>query len=235
MITDFHSHVLPNMDDGSTSVEMSIAMLQAAAKQGVTHVIATPHFYAHRTSPEQFLEKRERSEALLRAEMAKHDGLPKLSVGAEVLFFNGISDSEALKLLTIAGKDCILLEMAESPWGDYAYREMQQIREKQGIIPIIAHVDRYIGPWQDFGIPKRLEQIPVAVQANASFFLRPFTVRMAMRMLKRGQIHVLGSDCHNLTTRQPNLGSAIQRIEQKLGQEALDYIHSWENALLQDV
>ena len=234
-MTDFHSHVLPCLDDGSTSVEQSIEMLRAEAEQGITHVIATPHFYAGRTTPERFLQKRERSEAMLREEMAKHEGLPKLSVGAEVHFFPGISDSDAIKLLTIDKKDCILLEMAESPWGDYAYREMQQIREKQGIIPIIAHVDRYIGPWQDFGIPKRLEQLPVAVQANASFFLRPFTARMAMRMLKRGQIHVLGSDCHNLTTRQPNLGSAIQRIEQKLGQEALDYIHSWENALLQDV
>ena len=232
MITDFHSHVLPGIDDGSANVEMSIAMLKAAAEQGVDHVIATPHFYAQYNTPERFLEKRKRAEEALREEMQKHTGLPKLSVGAEVLFFKGISDCDALKLLTIAEKDCILLEMAESPWGDYAYREMQQIREKQGIIPIIAHVDRYIGPWQDFGIPKRLEQIPVAVQANASFVLRPFTARMAMRMLKRGQIHVLGSDCHNLTTRQPNLGSALQRIEQKLGQEALDYIHSWENALL---
>ena len=234
MITDFHSHVLPCMDDGSTSVEMSIAMLQAAAEQGITHVIATPHFYAHRNTPERFLERRKQAEKILREEMQKYSGLPKLSVGAEVLFFKGISECDALKLLTISEKNCILLEMAECPWGDYAFREIEQIREKQGLLPIIAHVDRYIGPWQDHGIPARLEKLPVMVQANAEFFLRRFTAPMAMRMLKRGQIHVLGSDCHNLTSRRQNLGEALQRIQKKLGQDAVDYIRTCESVIFKD-
>ena len=234
MITDFHSHVLPCMDDGSTSVEMSIAMLQAAAEQGITHVIATPHFYAHRNTPERFLERRNQAEKILREEMQKYSGLPKLSVGAEVLFFKGISECDALKLLTISEKNCILLEMAECPWGDYAFREIEQIREKQGLLPIIAHVDRYVGPWQDHGIPARLEKLPVMVQANAEFFLRRFTAPMAMRMLKRGQIHVLGSDCHNLTSRRQNLGEALQRIQKKLGQDAIDYIRTCESVIFKD-
>lgn len=233
-MTDFHSHVLPCLDDGSVSVEQSIEMLRAEAEQGITHVIATPHFYAGRTTPERFLEKRERSEAMLREAMAKHAGLPKLSVGAEVHFFPGISDSDAIKLLTIAKKDCILLEMADSPWGEYAYREILQIWEKQGLTPIIAHVDRYIGPWRDYGIPARLEKLPVAVQANAEFFLRPSTSSMAMRMLSRGQIHVIGSDCHNMGARKPNLGQALQRIEKRLGPEAIAHIRRWEAALLEE-
>ena len=232
MITDFHSHVLPGIDDGSRSVAESIAMLQAEAEQGVTHVIATPHFYAHRTTPECFLEKRNRAEMMLREEMEKHPGLPRLSVGAEIYFFKGISDCDAIKLLTIDESRCILLEMGDSPWGDSAYREMTQIWEKQGLTPVIAHVDRYIGPWRDYGIPSRLETLPVMVQANASFFLRPSTSRMAMGMLKQDQIHVLGSDCHNMTSRQPNLGSVLQKIQRKLGQEVLDRIHSYEAALL---
>lgn len=234
MITDFHSHVLPCMDDGSASVEESVAMLRAEAEQGVTHVIATPHFYAHRTTPEGFLEKRDRAEAMLREEMEKHAGLPRLSIGAEVYFFKGISDCEALKLLTIAEKDYILLEMGESPWGESAYLEIANIREKQGIVPVIAHVDRYVGPWRDYGIPSRLEALPVMVQANAAFFLRPSTSRMAMRMLKRNQIHLLGSDCHNMTSRRPNLGPALQRIEKKLGQGAIDRIRAYEAVLLGD-
>lgn len=232
MITDFHSHVLPCMDDGSASVEMSIAMLKAAAEQGIEHVIATPHFYARHNTPERFLEKRNHAEAILREEMQKHSGLPKLSVGAEVLFFSGISDCDSLKLLTIAEKDCILLEMVECPWGDYAFREIEQIREKQGLLPIIAHVDRYIGPWRDHGIPARLEKLPVMVQANADFFLRRSTASMAMRMLKQGRIHVLGSDCHNLTSRQQNLGEALQRIQKKLGQEAIEHIRNCEKIIL---
>jgi protein-tyrosine phosphatase len=232
MITDFHSHVLPCLDDGSRSVEQSIAMLRAEAEQGITHVVATPHFYAHRTTPERFLEKRKRSEEMLREEMEKHEGLPRLSVGAEVYFFQGICDCDALKLLTIEKNDCILLEMAESPWGDYAYREICQIWEKQGITPIIAHIDRYIGPWRTYGIPERLAQLPVAVQANAEFFLRPATASMAMRMLKKDQIHLLGSDCHDMGDRSPNLSDAVKQIRKSLGEEAIEHIKCCEDELL---
>ena len=66
MVTDFHSHVLPGIDDGSTSVEESIAMLRMAAEQGVRRVIATPHFYPRHDSPEHFLEKRNLAESALR-------------------------------------------------------------------------------------------------------------------------------------------------------------------------
>ena len=75
-LIDFHSHVLPGIDDGSKSVEESIVMLRMAAEQGIRHVIATPHFYARNHSPEEFLEKRNTAEAVLREEMAKYEGLP---------------------------------------------------------------------------------------------------------------------------------------------------------------
>ena len=75
---DFHSHVLPEMDDGSASVDMSIAMLQMQAEQGITHVIATPHFYPSRDDPERFLDRRNRAEEKLRREMAKHSDLPEI-------------------------------------------------------------------------------------------------------------------------------------------------------------
>lgn len=48
MLTDYHCHILPKMDDGSESVEMSIKMLEMMKLQGVDRIIATPHFYAHR-------------------------------------------------------------------------------------------------------------------------------------------------------------------------------------------
>jgi protein-tyrosine phosphatase len=111
---------------------------------------------------------------------------------------------------------------------------MTQIWEKQGLTPVIAHVDRYIGPWRDYGIPSRLETLPVMVQANASFFLKPGTRNMALRLLSRDRIHLLGSDCHNMTDRPPNLGKAIELIRHRLGQEALDRIGLYQSELLQN-
>jgi len=65
MLVDFHSHILPGVDDGSASIEESLKMLQAEAGQGITHVVATPHFYPRYDDPERFLERRNAaSEAL---------------------------------------------------------------------------------------------------------------------------------------------------------------------------
>ena len=227
-ITDFHSHILPEMDDGSRSVEESIELLKMEAEQGVTHVVATPHFYARYDSPERFLRRRDRAEEKLRRAMAECGGLPRLSVGAEVYFFRGMSESEFLPLLTIGDKRCILIEMAPSPWTEDMYRELEAIWDKRGIIPIIAHIDRYIGPFRTHGIPDRLAALPVFVQANGAFFLERSTAGMAARMLKKDQIQLLGSDCHNLTDRKPNLAPAIERIRQKLGQKAVERVREYE-------
>ena len=86
MVTDFHSHILPGIDDGSTSVEESIALLRMEAEQGVEHVVATPHFYPNYQSPEEFLQKRADAELKLRREMEKYEGLPRLVWAQKYIF-----------------------------------------------------------------------------------------------------------------------------------------------------
>ncbi len=231
-LTDFHSHILPGMDDGSQSLDVSIAMLRMEAEQGIGHVIATPHFYPRYDAPEAFLRRRNQAEALLRAEMETHTGLPRLSVGAEVAFFRGMSESELLPQLTFSGKRCILIEMPPSPWPEACYRELEAIRSKRDLVPIVAHIDRYISPLRTFDIPRRLGALPVLVQANAGFFLRRTTAPLAMKLLKADQIQLLGSDCHDLSGRKPELGPAAERIRKKLGQEALERIARYERMIL---
>jgi protein-tyrosine phosphatase len=232
MVTDFHSHILPGLDDGSSSIEMSIEMLKAEAAQGVTHVVATPHFYPQSDSPERFLEKRARAEERLRQEMAKHEGMPQLTVGAEVYYFGAISESDILPGLTIGENRCILIEMPNMVWSDGMYRELAGIYEKQGLVPIIAHVDRYISPFHMNGIPEKLEELPVYVQANAASFLRWNTRHMMLRLLRHGQIHLLGSDCHDMGDRSPNLSDAVKQIRKSLGEEAIEHIKCCEDELL---
>lgn len=231
-IIDFHTHILPGIDDGSSSLEESVSLLRMEAEQGIGKVLLTPHFYPRYDDPEEFLQRRETAEQILREEMLRLTGLPQIEIGAEVHFFPGISESEVLSQLTIGSKRCILLEMPQSPWTESMYRELAGISQKQGITPVIAHVDRYVHPLRTFGIPERLEELPVLVQANASFFLRRSTARMALRMLKKDQIHLLGSDCHNLTVRMPNLGEALSCIEKKLGDDFLRKIAEYQQEVL---
>lgn len=220
MFIDFHTHVLPGIDDGSASLEESIELLRMEREQGIDHVVATPHFYAQHDSPERFLERRERAKEKLLEEMEKHPDMPKLSIGAEVYFFRGISDSELLPKLTIDNKRFILIEMPMSEWTDSMYSEIEAIYTQRGITPIMAHMDRYIAPFHTHKIPEKLAELPVLVQANASFFLKGgLTSRLAFRLLKEDKIQLIGSDCHNLTTRAPRIGDAFDAIRKKLGEE----------------
>lgn len=231
-LIDFHSHILPGIDDGSASLEESLGLLQMEAAQGIRHVVATPHFYAQHDAPERFLARRSKAETLLREEMAKHSGLPEFTVGAEVYFFRGMSDSELLPRLTIGEKRFILIEMPPAPWSEAIYRELEAVWEKQGLMPIVAHIDRYIGPFRSHGIPHRLAEMPVLVQANGDFFLEKSTASMALKMLKADQIQLLGSDCHNLSSRKPNLDAAAERIRKKLGEEPLARICGYQRRVL---
>lgn len=231
-LIDFHSHILPGIDDGSKSLEMSIQMLRMEAQQGVERVIATPHFYPQYDTPERFLRRRGDAEVTLREEMQKHTGLPALSVGAEVYYFPGISDSEVISELTIDQKRCILIEMPTSSWTEAMYRELEGIYVKRGLIPIVAHIDRYIGRFHNRGILKRLEHMPVLIQANAEFFLEKNTTSMALRMLKKDGIHLLGSDCHDLSSRKPNLQGALELINRRLGRDAMEGILSYQQNVL---
>ena len=231
-LIDFHSHILPGVDDGSKSLEQSLAMLQLEAAQGIKRVVATPHFYAQHDKPENFLRKREEAQRQLRQLISENPGLPELSIGAEVYYFNGISHSDVLSELTIDKKRYILIEMPMPPWSDRIYKDLENIYIKQDLIPVVAHVDRYIAPFHTHHIPEKLESLPVKVQANASFFLEKATRRMAFRMLRQGKIHLLGSDCHDLSERKPNLGDAVKLLRQKFGTEIISYINSHEDEIL---
>lgn len=232
MVVDFHTHILPKLDDGSRSLEESLKMLRLEAEQGIHHIIATPHFYPQHDTPTHFLESRKSAEMRLREAIANFEGMPKLSVGAEVHYFSGISESDILYELTIDSKKSILIELPQAPWTERIFRDLEGIWEKHGITPIVAHVDRYLSPFKTHGIPERLMELPVKVQANASFFINRRTRKMALRLLREDKIHLLGSDCHNMTSRIPNLKSALEIIENKLGREALEKINTHESEIL---
>ena len=216
---DLHSHILPEMDDGSKSVEMSHAMLDLMGQQGVRTVIATPHFYASRDLPEAFLERRERAVGLLGD---RKPGQPQVLFGAEVAYFDGMGRSEqVLRQLQLGDSGLLLVEMPFGEWNKRIVREICDLPLQTGLTPVLAHVDRYRGRDQ---LPRAMEEMldcGVLFQCNAEPFLQFGSRGWALKLVKMGAVHFLGSDAHNLTTRKPNLGDAARVIEKKLGGEAL--------------
>ncbi len=94
---DFHTHILPALDDGSRDVTESVAMMSMLAEQGIQTVVATPHFYANEHSVEHFLERR--TAAYERLSAALPEGGPRLLCGAEVCYYPGISRLDGLQRL----------------------------------------------------------------------------------------------------------------------------------------
>lgn len=208
---DLHSHVLPNMDDGSGSVEESVAMLLESARYGIRYVTATPHFYPAESTPEQFLERREAAADRLWA--AWRPGLPELLLGAEVQFFEGISCAEEIDRLTLGGR-LLLLEMPFCPWTDRMISEVVLLHEQRGLEVVLAHIEQYFR-WQPKELWDELQDLRLLMQCNADFFLDWRTRRKARRMLAEGKIHLLGSDAHNMTSRPPRLGKALASLGER--------------------
>lgn len=220
-IADMHCHILPGMDDGAPNAEVSLELLRASAKQGIETVVATPHFYPENESPESFLERRKAAVKLLCDHIDKNcDGfsevLPTICLGAECAYYPGIGSSPRLDQLCICGTRTILLEMPFERWGEGVYRDVFTIYER-GMQVIIAHVERYIG-LQKRNALGRLIAGGALIQSNAEYFLEKKTSKRALKLLRKGGIHLLGSDCHNTDTRPQNLGAAVAFIsDQKIG------------------
>lgn len=235
MVVDFHTHILPSFDDGSKNVEESIQMLALESKQGIKEVVLTPHFYPREDDPKTYLERRNRAYKKLCEEVSKYEGLPTLYLGAEVYYFDGISKWEGLKALTIENTNYVLIEMPMAPWSKRMYQELEAIVHNLGLIPIIAHMDRYIRPFKTYDIPNTLAKLPVLVQVNGSFFLKPSTSLMALKLLKDEKIQLLGSDCHNLESRSPNLEEVTNKIVAKLGKTIIETINAYEKQILMHI
>ena len=223
---DLHTHILPGIDDGSQSPEMSLQMLRMLAQQGIDTVVATPHFLAQKDSPEAFLEQRKQAMAQLPVE----EGLPRVLPGAEVAYFMGMSRCEELPLLRIGDSDLILIEMPFGGWTDRMVEEVCALSHQRGLMPVLAHVDRYDRKDQFPRYEAALEG-QVFFQYNAAAFLKAFG-GSAMSSLRRGGVHFLGSDCHNTGHRAPNMGDALAKIRKRLGNEVLEEIKEFANSWL---
>lgn len=225
---DWHSHILPGVDDGSRNMSESLAMLQMLREQGVDTVVATPHFYANERSVNRFLAKRDAALEALNAQLT--DESIKIIPGAEVKYYPGISRMPDLKRLCIRGSGILLLEMPISKWTEYTMRELVELSSTSGMTVVLAHIERYLRD-QNRAAWARLYDCGIQMQTNASFFNSILTRKKALRMLEDGAIHFIGSDCHNTGTRAPHMDRAVQLIEKRLGRRFVDQMDEYGHAM----
>lgn len=214
---DIHTHILPNIDDGSKSIESSLNMLKQSIDQGVTDIIMTPHYrgeykYDKQTAIDDFENFKAK---------VKEKGLAvNLYLGQEIFiepdykrqFNNG-------KFLTIANTKYVMIEFDYSTYVDAPEIVYEIIR--LGYKPIIAHVERY--DCMDLKDVVEIKELGGFIQINASSLVEMKMGkihRKAKILLRCGLVDFVASDVHE--NRKNNLQKASKYVEKKFGKYIKD-------------
>jgi len=213
---DMHTHILPAVDDGSVSLEMTRQMLQMAYDQGIRHIVATPHYIQeYRRTDTTTLRQRCQ---LLYEEAARISPEMHVYLGNELYYADStLEDVRAGRAFTLAGSDYILIEFsAHVSWQDL-YKGLRKGVDA-GYRPILAHMERYECLYRRVDRLEELAALGVYLQMNADSVLGGLMDSRAAqcrRLISEGWIHLLGSDCHNVTSRPPRMLDAVQYLRKK--------------------
>ena len=221
-MVDIHSHVLSGMDDGASTVEESLAMLEIARESGATDIVATPH-----CNPE-YAYQPELVDRAIADLNARAGGKPRIHRGCEFhLTFDNINLLEKQpSAYTINGRQYLLIEWPDSHVGKYTEPVLERLLDG-GLIPIVTHPER--NPFLQRKID-RLEawvELGCLVQVTALSITGAFggpAKTASARLLDRGLAHVVASDAHDPKRRHPNLREAYAAVRSRYGAAAAELL-----------
>tara|TARA_Y100001970_G_scaffold253262_1_gene327844 strand:+ start:3341 stop:4141 length:801 start_codon:yes stop_codon:yes gene_type:complete len=225
---DFHNHILPGCDDGAKDLEMSLAMLKSAQKQGITDVVNTIH-YQHpkmegkRTDFEYVSSVRDK----LQKKLIDNDINISIHLGAEVFFNFNLLDILDNQLTTFCNMKYMLIEFQTFQFPDN-YEDQLYNLAISGITPIIAHPERYKPIQKDISIAEKLINSGCLMQMDAGSVLGHFggnCKNIAERMILSNMIHIIGSDAHNDKKRNFCLSDALKTIHMLTGDDSKDLVN----------
>ena len=206
-MTDIHTHIIPLVDDGSSSIEETIKLLQMEIKNGVDKVICTPH------QRDGFLNKEEIINIFFKLK-EKVSNLPiELYLGAEVLYYDGIiRDLKCNKIITLNNSNYLLLEFPLTVELDIVNIVYELVIK--GFIPIIAHIERYdYLKYEDYAIIRKYGGL---ISINSLSIRGLFTSKRCKYLLRKGMCDFVTSDCHDSKYRLVNFKGAKRFIRHHL-------------------
>ena len=189
---DIHSHLLPGVDDGSPTVDVSVPVLRQFAAAGVRKVVCTPHLEASRAAAAPY----DRHVQILEV-LREHapDGI-ELALGWEIMLDVPGADLRSPRL-ALGGSTAVLVEFSHGGVPPTAAQELFRQR-MSGIVPVLAHAERYWG-----ATPERVEEwrgVGTVIQVDsAALGTRSRTQQLAVELLRRGLVDVIASDNHGDT------------------------------------
>jgi protein-tyrosine phosphatase len=219
-MVDIHCHILPGIDDGPQSWELTAEMCRIAARDGVTHIVATPH------CNHEFAYDRDRCTEMLGELSDSAEGKLTFSLGCDLHFsYDNIQDALAHpRRYTIGESQYLLVEFSDFGIPSEVKRDLLFI-SSSGMVPIITHPERNRPLLNK---PERVLEFVeqgCLVQVTANSFTGYWGSRsqkMAEWLLQRQAIHVIASDAHDPARRPPVLSEARRVVTELAGAEVAD-------------
>ncbi len=223
-MVDIHHHLLFGVDDGSKTLENSVAMVLMAVEDGITHIVATPH------ANDQYRYDREHHEAILQQ---IRDALPAetasritLGLGCDFhLNFENTEDSRKHKYrYTINAKDYLLVELPDNGLAP-STTEIFYAMRVQGLIPILTHPERNATLQRTQEKLREWMRGELLLQVTAGSVIGTFGPKaeeLAWEFLEKQWVHFIASDAHNLDRRPPRLSEAYDLIADRLGKDTAE-------------
>jgi protein-tyrosine phosphatase len=218
-VIDLHTHILPGVDDGASTVGDAVALARMASDDGVSTIVATPH-----RGPWAYREDRADAERRLEEVRlaCQHAGIDvDLLLGGEVFIAPNLAEQVREGLaLTINGGRYLLVEWAYDHYPAYSEQAIFDLRLR-GIVPIVAHAERYRFVRRDPTYLATLIERGVLVQITASSLLGEFGLaiqKLAETLLVDGLAQVIASDSHGVSRRPPVLSKARDRAAELVGE-----------------
>lgn len=234
---DIHCHILNEIDDGARDLETSIRMCHMAEINGIKHIVATPHTNTV-DDINRFIEVRDKRIETLRRHIADRGIDVKLYPGAEVFVDDDIFFSNDLRRLTINNSRYILVEFA---FRNVKIRRIYDYLNEiinMGLVPIIAHPERYEFFQFDYDAVNALAKNGVIFQINATSLasldgLQEF--ELAYSMAYNGIASLIGTDAHSLVHRANNLSEMMRYFPPDISHYNMQMmVHDAAKAVLTD-
>jgi len=221
-MTDIHSHVVWDVDDGARSVEESVTMLEAARDSGTTDIVATPHANSKYTYDPALVEER------VRELTARTNGTPRIHRGCEFhLNFDNVDHLLAQPFTyTINGKQYLLIECPDFHVGRHTDTVLRRLVDA-GLTPIVAHPERNPVIRRELARLERWVDLGCVTQITALSILGGFggsAKAACVRLLDRGLVHIVASDAHDPVCRHPRLDEAYRIVRSRWDEDIAEIL-----------
>lgn len=225
MLIDLHAHLLPGVDDGAQTVEDSLALGRLAVREGIEHLVVTPH---HRNGhyinhAEEVIVRTQELQDLYNREGVGLTVYPGQEIRINEGFLDDLYNRDLLSL--DGGGKYYLIEFPTMEVPDYTWSLFEDL-VGQGITPVIAHPERNKVLREDYSVLAELIEIGALGQVTAVSYsgsIGPDFLKTAQDMIRLGLVHLVSSDAHSVDWRPFNMQSAYSRLRDEFGEDMYAY------------